>query len=653
MIVQPVRQTIVAPSGVTGTQGVPGPAGSGTTIGVKDEGTLVSGVVERINIAGAGAFVSGTGADVTINIPGTSGMVLFSDLPSMTIPVGVDVIATSGYSVLDKGAAAYIYDAAVDSTYVTANPRTSFVSVNGRGFRLSETQAIDFDMFGADGTGATTSDSAWDAMQAWGALVNPLSGMPQVFFSGTHYAFATAKDLKLAVRLTGYGVGYRYGYTKLSWPASSAGFRVQRLNTVGVGGAGASTTGADGSIIEGFFFESGYAGTPTLLHSAIHLRARAHVQDCAFAGWSGLGILAYADVGGAGAAYGNANGWSARNIQILLCRYGGMFASGGDTNASGIENIDIASCGGFGLAGKAFLGGYFGNIQIDACGVDGAAALSQTAMVTDGTYRYRLIPGQDALAATTPPTSGVDNAVWAIESTGGVGSGIPLYSTYAGTFVSGGSAWLAGANAANLAAYLYAENNQPSPWIEATSIVIGGPAGQGQIGGGAVIGSTGHGAVNQNGWGKRYTNPATGKAVEFSIGRDDKRTILYFRHEDYDTGFWALNYGNAASPSADIWFTNSDGGHPVYKILGEGTTEQAGTGASQSFNFQFAKLLLGPFNNAGARFITCDSAAPTTGAHAQGEIVFNNGAAASGKVGWVCVTAGTPGTWKPFGAIDA
>ena len=37
---------------------------------------------------------------------------------------------------------------------------------------------------------------------------------------------------------------------------------------------------------------------------------------------------------------------------------------------------------------------------------------------------------------------------------------------------------------------------------------------------------------------------------------------------------------------------------------------------------------------------------------AKGDIVYNTGAAAGGKVGWVCVTAGTPGTWKAFGAID-
>lgn len=47
------------------------------------------------------------------------------------------------------------------------------------------------------------------------------------------------------------------------------------------------------------------------------------------------------------------------------------------------------------------------------------------------------------------------------------------------------------------------------------------------------------------------------------------------------------------------------------------------------------------------------AAAPTTGAHVVGEVVYNSVPAASGTMGWVCTTAGTPGTWKTWGAISA
>jgi hypothetical protein len=45
------------------------------------------------------------------------------------------------------------------------------------------------------------------------------------------------------------------------------------------------------------------------------------------------------------------------------------------------------------------------------------------------------------------------------------------------------------------------------------------------------------------------------------------------------------------------------------------------------------------------------SAAPTSGTWGVGCIVFDSTPTAGQPVGWVCVTAGTPGTWKAFGTI--
>lgn len=45
--------------------------------------------------------------------------------------------------------------------------------------------------------------------------------------------------------------------------------------------------------------------------------------------------------------------------------------------------------------------------------------------------------------------------------------------------------------------------------------------------------------------------------------------------------------------------------------------------------------------------------APTTGTWNAGDIVLDNVPTAGGTIGWVCVAAGTPGTWKTFGAITS
>jgi len=47
------------------------------------------------------------------------------------------------------------------------------------------------------------------------------------------------------------------------------------------------------------------------------------------------------------------------------------------------------------------------------------------------------------------------------------------------------------------------------------------------------------------------------------------------------------------------------------------------------------------------------TAAPASGTWLKGDIVWNETPAAAGYIGWVCVTAGTPGTWKGFGLIQA
>jgi len=45
------------------------------------------------------------------------------------------------------------------------------------------------------------------------------------------------------------------------------------------------------------------------------------------------------------------------------------------------------------------------------------------------------------------------------------------------------------------------------------------------------------------------------------------------------------------------------------------------------------------------------NAVPAVGTYARGDIVYSSEPSAGGVIGWVCVTAGTPGTWKTFGTI--
>jgi hypothetical protein len=52
-------------------------------------------------------------------------------------------------------------------------------------------------------------------------------------------------------------------------------------------------------------------------------------------------------------------------------------------------------------------------------------------------------------------------------------------------------------------------------------------------------------------------------------------------------------------------------------------------------------------------YITYGTAAPVAGSWAVGNIVYNSAPSAAEYVGWICITAGSPGTWKGFGLIEA
>ena len=58
----------------------------------------------------------------------------------------------------------------------------------------------------------------------------------------------------------------------------------------------------------------------------------------------------------------------------------------------------------------------------------------------------------------------------------------------------------------------------------------------------------------------------------------------------------------------------------------------------------------GPVKFQGKKFET-GSDIPIAGSYNKGDIVWNDNPTPSGYVGWICLTAGTPGNWKAFGQI--
>lgn len=131
---------------------------------------------------------------------------LFEDADTLTIPVGTDVVRTSGYAIVGQGIADYLADAAVDAAYVTAHPRTSFISANSRGFRLDVSMGVNLFQTGgiADCTGTGLGTDNYPAlMAAYNAL--PIQGGA---IGIPHGRFRMASTPVFTKRVLLSGVGY-------------------------------------------------------------------------------------------------------------------------------------------------------------------------------------------------------------------------------------------------------------------------------------------------------------------------------------------------------------------------------------------------------------------------------------------------------------
>jgi hypothetical protein len=63
---------------------------------------------------------------------------LFVDIPAMSLPSSVTAIVTEGWSQKGVGSGRYVFDPRVDRAWVQRFPRSSAITVDGRGFRLDQ-----------------------------------------------------------------------------------------------------------------------------------------------------------------------------------------------------------------------------------------------------------------------------------------------------------------------------------------------------------------------------------------------------------------------------------------------------------------------------------------------------------------------------------
>ena len=618
-----------------------------------DKTCLVAAVNEIAGSSSSGG--SGGGLDLTF-------------AAASVAPIGATVmgVETNGHSTAGTGAARYVYDAAVNAAFVAAHPSWSFLAANGRGFRLCA-DVLQLEYFGAIPGDFATGVSA-DCIPAWNAAMDYLDHYPrnvaiaayegtrEILFPGHQYFFSDTLQLKRALRLRGMGCGAPGGIsTMLRFAADKAGIVVNRYNTLGDAEASPTTTGGDGSIIEGFYLFGG-GGAPNLLKSGVRMRARATVRDCLIGNFAGAGVCISADtsVAASDPYHGNANNWRIDMVRCQVNKYGGVYVSGGDANAGVAILVDASQNGRFGIRDSAFLGNTWVGCHADGNGLHNIAGVAETSIVSHGGIRYYLANGQDANGATTTP--GTDPTVWVSMGAGGVHANVPAWSALL-SYVSGGAYLHTGA--ANVSPFTgcYCEGGQAPPQMLGAAIVTGGFMGNGLATGAPhLTGSTGNGLQSQRPFTQRHTF-ADASTATHALGGDMSGTAL-------DLLTWNSSVATPSNPAAKGRFyqdkTTGDLIWDAYAVLnpvrftGFSTARTYG-GRSQAesrYIFEVRNIALGVDNN--ARVMTMGSAAPTTGFHGLGEIVWNDGTlTAIATVGhWRCTVAGTPGTWVAVGPLS-
>jgi len=520
-----------------------------------------------------------------------------------------------------------------------------------------------------------------------------------------HFRFARPWVVKCALWLEGQSNSQRYGYAT-HFDFDKGGFELHGAGTNHEGVVAPPTTGASGFRIENLYCSSRAAiGTG---HHGLHAVTRGDIIRCTFALFPGDGIRIESQTG-FGASNNNAN-----STRILFCQCGGNGANGihllrGDANCVVTQGCDLHANGEFGIFDNSFLsnhhighhaegnglGRVFPGHKIGAVGSCCSVPIpawrrgEKVAVSVQGEYRtsagklylllsagpgatadapthsagagvveadgyrwayaaaglthrrYHVAIGQTVAASTTPP--GTNPAVWVpFEYAYGVAPGMPLWVSGM-TWKMGGSYGGNSAAAESVWEACYSEGGQPPAQIRSPQIWIGGqtpPSGWSSC---VQVRSYFGALLNPNGY--RAEKPFQNErllAAEFGAGLSEGRFLALNHSTRHPNSFCGMI-------DTDVSFTLDQVG-TFATFTGQNTAFTGGRSTPQPGAMNVPRLFVGAGSS--ARSIDFGPAPPSSGHHAAGELVYNIAPSPGGKVGWVCTAAGTPGTWKAFGAID-
>lgn len=458
---------------------------------------------------------------------------------------------------------------------------------------------------------------------------------PKIVFAPKTYYIGQTLELKQTVHLQGSMGHYpnKILASTLLFPEDITGIVVNRYNTDETGEVTA-TTASDWSTIQGLSIR-GSGGTDKT-RPGILMRSRAAILSCYVSDFSGNGISIIAGAGVGGAGEGNANLWFVQSVNCSGNGGWGFFVNGADTNAGIAIALDCTRNGRGGIWDSSFLGNTYIATHVATNGVasSGGNSSIQSSFVSYGGNRYAAhwTATEAELVATEP---GTDATVWILDGSGGTHPTIPLWTAGRpeGTYFVAFSYYSDGDSSRNKFINGYSEGGAAGSVVLGNSHFDGGILHSVYAGG--QLNST-QGGVRWNAGGFDSANAAFSFSMTGTVGAYSFSSL-----SEPGIDYWAMQYANG---NFQLQNRNSSS-RRAYYLTNENTNERF------KFKFGFQDYLMGSPGSAQYRGI--GTAAPTTGTWARGDRVENSAPSAGGWSGWICTTAGTPGTWKGYGVIEA
>ena len=458
------------PSGPQGPQGIQGPEGPKGDTG--DTGP--------------------TGPQGPQGPPGTSGegtpfQYTFTGAQAATIPTTVTTVM-----ITDRANALFVYDATVNSTYVSNYPRSSFLTANNRGFRLFlPAGRIQLEWLGGKADFVNASNRGTDNLPVINEAMTLLSlPGPSNNFYGGHiqvgvgsYYFSGEIVLRKSIRLTGHhGGNDGNSGTVFCFANNTRGIVIPRenVNYVNESGGGATATGqggGTGSWIEGILLlgPNAFGASVTGTNDGILMRTRCTLINVSAQYFSRHGVHVRA---GSTSGGGNVNCCLIMGGRHYGNRGSGMWFEGGDANANTVVMVDCTGNRDYGFMDNSFLGNTFIGCHAEDNGKLTNASLHGRTGVAMVRHAGKFWHANFANAPSAPTTEpGTDAFVWQ--------EYVP--SEFGDSYATDCPDWISGINVQPGGAFsslslgpgsafmnCYAEASQPPIWISHAAMVFAG-----------------------------------------------------------------------------------------------------------------------------------------------------------------------------------